>query len=411
MEEGSGKPSRKDGGVEIASQFVQQNNQWMASIRLPTLWNMDPIRLQLPRPEIAAREVDPDHVQRLYDSFLKLDSCRDIFDIVIRDNKLAEIFRASKSNFDVKLLLPKSLRREVISGSHSFLAVTRLQRDFPDNKLWKSVACRVHICPDNPQFYEELRNFGVLENIRSEARKNMDYASILKAMRTKYIQMRGDGNSDRDGTKTALANQWAAMTTKSMSTMWHYVIIATQKDEVWEKVKECLHLVDPKKKKCLFTSNWQFSNLSTLTYVEDRVHMLNEFIKRANEGKHWTIKQWHAATQTLGARRKIEDYIKQTLKDISPRCEGRELSMVEVFDMYPSITAELIHSLTPRVIGYKMQVPEDVRIMLKSCVEKDDSAAAEVGCPFALTCVRLLRYQSAVLSLSGRVPLVVATSL
>ncbi len=85
--------------------------------------------------------------------------------------------------------------------------------------------------------------------------------------------------------------------------------------------------------------------------------------------------------------------------------------MVEVFDMYPSITAELIHSLTPRVIGYKMQVPEDVRIMLKSCVEKDDSAAAEVGCPFALTCVRLLRYQSAVLSLSGRVPLVVATSL
>jgi len=49
--------------------------------------------------------------------------------------------------------------------------------------------------------------------------------------------------------------------------------------------------------------------------------------------------------------------------------------MVEVFEMYPSIT---ISSLTPRVIGYKMQVPEDVRIMLKSCVEKDDSAAAEV---------------------------------
>lgn len=107
----------------------------------------------------------------------------------------------------------------------------------------------------------------------------MDYGSILKAMRTKYMQMRGDGNGDRDGTKAALAAQWAAMTTKSVSTMWQYVIIATQREEVWTKVRDCLNLVDPKKKKSLFTSNWQFSNISTLTYVEDRVHILSEFIR------------------------------------------------------------------------------------------------------------------------------------
>jgi len=110
------KTSKKDGGVEIASHFIQQNNQWMSSIRLPTLWNMDPIQLQLPRPEIAAREVDPDHVDRLYESF----------------QQACGHFSSTKANFDSKLLLPRSLRREVISGSHSFLAVTRLQRDFPE---------------------------------------------------------------------------------------------------------------------------------------------------------------------------------------------------------------------------------------------------------------------------------------
>jgi len=160
--------------------------------------------------------------------------------------------------------------------------------------------------------------------------------------------------------------------------MWQYVIIATQREEVWTKVRDCLNLVDPKKKKSLFTSNWQFSNISTLTYVEDRVHMLSEFIRRAREGSPWSIKQWHAATQTLAARRKIEDYIKQTIQDISPRCKGRYMTIAEVFELYPSLTAELIVSLTPRVIGYKMQLPEDVRLMLKGCIEKDDSTALEV---------------------------------
>ncbi len=343
-------------GVNVPEVYVTANNDFMRTIRVDGTFNFDTKSLQLPEPDIRARSINPTHVDRLTESFKRLQSVRECFDIVIRDNGLAQSFRSA--NFQVGLCHKAVYKREVIAGAHSFLAVKRLLADEPENKLWQKVSCRIHICTTSNTYHDHLRNFGVLENVRGEIRRPMEYVDILTAMRARWEAMAADETA---GKKKVLANMWTTMTMKTYSTMAAYVQVATQSPPVWQRILECVQLVDPKRGKPVFASNYQLQQLGVLKTEEDRVAILDRFLQAYKSSTPLTIPAWHHEIKNLAARRAIEDYIEGVVNVESASLAGLETDFEDISKTLPRLDSAFVETWVPRVKAGKFVIPEDLR--------------------------------------------------
>jgi hypothetical protein len=208
----------------------------------------------------------------------------------------------------------------------------------------------------------------------------MEYVDILTAMRARWEVMEKD-----KGKKKVLSDIWKSMTMKSSSTMNAYVQVATQQPSVWARILECLQLVDPKKGKPVFSSNYQLHQLGVLKHLEDREAILDLFLKRFKENNPLSIPRWHNEIKNLSARRAIEDYIEGVVNAEAETLKGTKPVFDDIKDVINRLDNEFVETWVPRVKALKNHIPDDLRRSVAEIIRASNKAEMYmVTTPFSL---------------------------
>ena len=145
-----------------------------------------------PDSKIRARVALSSDINKLECSFAKFTSIHDQSVVVVfwpSNKKLP-----ARSSFDIDDHDLYELCRAqggffFVVGDHTQLAVHRLHRKYPKNKLWAFIPAQVLICHRTPEAEHTLKSWGILDNVKGQKRTFVSFASKLFSLHEDYVNL------------------------------------------------------------------------------------------------------------------------------------------------------------------------------------------------------------------------------
>ena len=199
-------------------------------------------RFEDPRPDIAARAVNEEHVQRVLTSINNygLRPAEIHIFVAVRVEDSASIRAQLLAIPDLKertarllaIVDEQKLHMETIGGQHTRTAIERKAQDFLQNKWFQAPPADVYVLDPTPDNRMALAYFGVTDNIVRGVQMEMkmvDYVVSMREMRKHHDIGRGGGGIS----KVAFLKHFIHLGLK-LGTAKGYLQLAEQPDEIFE---------------------------------------------------------------------------------------------------------------------------------------------------------------------------------
>ena len=144
-----------------------------------------------PQSTFRARVALPADVAKLEASFMKFTSVHDQSVCVVfwpPESKLPQ-----RRNFNLNNQVMNICNSQggffFVVGDHTQLAVHRLNRKYPKNKLWSAIPAIVLLCHRTVENEQRLKSWGILDNVKGQKRTFVSFASKLFSLHEDYVNL------------------------------------------------------------------------------------------------------------------------------------------------------------------------------------------------------------------------------
>lgn len=216
------------------SRAVQKfENQYMAHKRL-----MVPVEsLSAPHDDIANRALDMDHVKVLMNSFRTTQRINEDIMVAARTDAVPP----KPELLTPEWLLAAAPRLEVIAGHHSVEAVKLLHSQYPANRLFAMVPCKVFVCPDTGESRQYLRAIGGFDNLIKAIQRKSSKTEITLQIR-RHLEAEVIGLPDREKARKLkdLKETWKTIYALNKATLGTIIVLCNKPPEIWDLIEQLL---------------------------------------------------------------------------------------------------------------------------------------------------------------------------
>ena len=131
-----------------------------------------------------------------------------------------------------------------IGGDHTQLALKRVAAKWANNPNWKTITGGLLICRRTPVNIQRLKSWGILDNVKGQARTAISFASKILALHEDYdTVVREAGGINTKTCKAAMVSIKASrckdynMTTNSFGQLW---TLASRTGSIWKCLKKII---------------------------------------------------------------------------------------------------------------------------------------------------------------------------
>ena len=207
-------------------------------------WMIPVATFKSPESSYRARVSLPEDVRRLMQSFASTSSVHGTSVVVAfwpDSESLPSSATFNLSQVDV-LDRCKSDGFYFIVGDHTQQAVKLLHGKFPRNKLWQTVEAEVLICHRSTESYQMLKSWGILDNIKGQARTVVSFEQRMLSLREDFTNWKKDteGLPTKDvsavlaGVKANRQLEYQ-MNANSFGQLWN---LASRSEGVWSRLEK-----------------------------------------------------------------------------------------------------------------------------------------------------------------------------
>ena len=125
-----------------------------------------------------------------------------------------------------------------IVGDHTQWAMHQLHKRFKANPKWATITATVYLCHRTTEVYSALKSWGLLDNIKGEARVAVSFADKISSLHDDYLALADNeaqpGHKERTAAlKTRRAKDFGDISSGQMMQLWS---IAARSGPVWDNL-------------------------------------------------------------------------------------------------------------------------------------------------------------------------------
>lgn len=125
-----------------------------------------------------------------------------------------------------------------IVGDHTQRALHQLHKRYPANPKWATITATVYLCHRTAEVYSALKSWGLLDNIKGEARVAVSFADKIASLHEDYLALaeheRTPGHKERTAAlKARRAKDFGDISAGQIMQLWS---IAARSGPVWDNL-------------------------------------------------------------------------------------------------------------------------------------------------------------------------------
>jgi hypothetical protein len=123
-----------------------------------------------------------------------------------------------------------------VVGDHTQRAMKQLHSRFKNNPKWATLNATVYVCQRTPDVYSSLKSWGLLDNIKGEARVAVSFADKISSLHDDYVMLSlheaTPGHKERTASlKLRRAKDFGDVSTGQIGQLWS---LAARTGKVWD---------------------------------------------------------------------------------------------------------------------------------------------------------------------------------
>ena len=195
--------------------------------------------LQSPEDKYRARVAKQENVDALEQSLLTFGTLNDRVEVVLflAPNRALPSkvgFKAPQTSDDLKQRGFDGYFTVV--GDHTQRAMKQLHSRFKNNPKWATLNATVYVCQRTPDVYSSLKSWGLLDNIKGEARVAVSFADKISSLHDDYVMLSlheaTPGHKERTASlKLRRAKDFGDVSTGQIGQLWS---LAARTGKVWD---------------------------------------------------------------------------------------------------------------------------------------------------------------------------------